>query len=752
MPANTSPGVSAAAVAYEWFASCPKSLESLLQDELVELGSEDVRQTVAGVYFRGPLALGYRACLWSRLANRVLLPLATIDTDDVDSLYQQLKQLDWGRWFSATSTISVDFSGRSDTIRNTRYGAQRCKDAIVDWFVEAEGRRPAVDRANPDIRLNVRLAGGKARLAIDFSGGSLHRRAYRTRAGEAPLKENLAAAILLRAGWPEIAREGGALIDPMCGSGTLLLEGAMMALDIAPGLRRERFGFERWSGHNDAQWRAIRSDAQGRAKHGLAGAAPEIRGYDADPGIVRVAQQNAAALDLEKHVRIACKPLNQLTKPTHKPLPKGLLICNPPYGERLGEKSALSYLYRELGNVMADEFGGWQAALLTGDAELGHATGLRSHKQYAFWNGGLPATLVLFDLARIERRRGVSGADAGAGEPGSGTGGTATDAGSGPGPTGDAASAGATMFANRLRKNQRRLKNWLQQHDVSAYRLYDADLPEYAVAVDIYGQHAHVAEYRAPDTVPEAVAASRLDDVKSVLPGVLGLAPEAISYKRRERQRGRDQYRKQDAQGDLISVTEGRAKLLVNLKDYLDTGLFLDHRPLRRRIAAEASGVDFLNLFCYTGSATVQAALGGARTTTSVDLSNTYLAWLRKNLAHNGLGETTNRVVRRDCLQWLEEADEAAFDLILVDPPSFSNSSAFTGSFDVVRDHPAMLRAAMRCLRPDGVLYFSCNRRGFKLAPELGAEFDARDITASTLDPDFRRNPRIHVCWEFRCR
>ncbi len=749
MPGNTSHRVSGSTLEHEWFANCPKGLESLLQDELVELGGGDVRQTVAGVYFRGPLALGYRACLWSRLANRVLLPLATLDTDDADSLYRQLRQLDWGRWFTATSTISVDFSGRSDTIRNTRYGAQRCKDAIVDWFVDAEGRRPGVDRANPDIRLNVRLAGGKARLAIDFSGGSLHRRAYRLRAGEAPLKENLAAAILLRAGWPAIAGDGGALIDPMCGSGTLLLEGAMMALDIAPGLRRERFGFERWSGHDDAQWRAICSDAQGRARRGLADSALEIRGYDADPGIVRVAQQNAAALDLENLVRIACKPLNKLKKPTHKPLPKGLLVCNPPFGERLGDKSALSYLYRELGAVMADEFSGWQAALFTGDAELGHATGLRSHKQYAFWNGGLPATLVLFDLARVERLRSASGADRATREPASDARGEAGAVAAPETPV-DTAAAGPTMFANRLRKNQRRLKNWLKQHAVSAYRLYDADLPEYAVAVDIYGQHAHVAEYRAPDSVPAAVAAARLDDVKAVLPGVLGLAPEAISYKRRQRQRGSDQYRKQAAQGDLISVTEGQARLLVNLKDYLDTGLFLDHRPLRRRIAAEAAGVDFLNLFCYTGSATVQAALGGARKTTSVDLSKTYLAWLRKNLAHNGLGEATNRVVRQDCLKWLEEADGAAFDLILVDPPSFSNSSAFTGTFDVLRDHPALLRAAMRCLRPGGTLYFSCNRRGFRLAPDLAAEFDTSDITASTLDPDFRRNPRIHVCWQFR--
>jgi 23S rRNA (guanine2445-N2)-methyltransferase / 23S rRNA (guanine2069-N7)-methyltransferase len=307
------------------------------------------------------------------------------------------------------------------------------------------------------------------------------------------------------------------------------------------------------------------------------------------------------------------------------------------------------------------------------------------------------------------------------------------------------------MFANRVRKNRKRLSAWLRREQIQCYRLYDADMPEYAVAVDIYGERACVAEYQAPQGVDPAAAARRLQEVQAALPGALGLAADAIVYKQRRRQRGTAQYEKQDSRGELVSVTEGPARLLVNLQDYLDTGLFLDHRPLRRRLGAEAAGRDFLNLFCYTGSATVHAALGGARSTTSVDLSNTYLAWLRKNLVHNGLDEVDNRLVRANCLEWLHQAD-GSYDLVLLDPPSFSNSTAMTETFDIQRDHPELVRSAMKVLRPGGQLYFSNNRRGFKLEPALLEQFLCEDISRSTLDPDFQRNPKIHCCWSIRHR
>ncbi|QIB67769.1 bifunctional 23S rRNA (guanine(2069)-N(7))-methyltransferase RlmK/23S rRNA (guanine(2445)-N(2))-methyltransferase RlmL [Kineobactrum salinum] len=713
-------------------------MEGLLAAELSALGAQQARKTVAGVYFEGALVTGYRACLWSRLANRILLPLTRFPGQDADALYQGLLQVDWGAIMRPEQTFSIDFSGESTAIRNTQFGAQRSKDAIVDWFQQRSGRRPSVERRDPDLRFNVRLSRQGIMLALDMAGGSLHQRGYRLQAGAAPLKENLAAAILLRADWPGMAARGGALIDPMCGAGTLLLEGAMMAADIAPGLQRRHYGFERWQGHNAAQWQALVSDARGRAERGLRATLPEIRGYDADPQVVRRAQENIARAGLETVVRVSCKPLSELKKPTHKPLPHGLLVCNPPYGERLGDKASLQYLYRQLGETMLREFAGWQAAVFTADSELGRATGLRSHKQYKLWNGALASAVLLFDLDNnrlSEQHPGPAAATATAAEPASEP----------------RLSPGAEMFGNRLRKNRRRLASWIKREGIDCYRVYDADMPEYAVAVDIYAGQVHVAEYQAPREVDPEAAAQRLAEVRAALPQALAVAPDAVVYKTRQRQRGDQQYRKQADSGEMLTVQEGQARLLVNLRDYLDTGLFLDHRPLRLRLAREAKGKDFLNLFCYTGSATVHAALGGARSTTSVDLSNTYLGWLRKNLAHNGLDESRNRVLRADCMEWLGNCEQQ-FDLVLLDPPSFSNSKKLNDSFDVQRDHAALLNAAMAVLRPGGVLYFSNNRRGFRLDPSVQETWECVDISRETLDPDFQRNPRVHSCWRCTAR
>lgn len=720
--------------ASHWFATCPKGIEGLLAAELSTLGATATRETVAGVHFEGPLALAYRACLWSRLANRILWPLDSLPADDADGLYQALRSVDWQAIFDPRCSFAIDFSGQNRHIRNTQFGAQRSKDAVVDYFVSAGSPRPVVEKRQPDVRLNVRLAKSEVHISVDLAGGSLHQRGYRLRAGGAPLKENLAAAILLRADWPGIASRGGALIDPMCGAATLLLEGAMMVADVAPALGRRQFGFESLRLHNPSQWQALLSDARGRSERGRARELPEIRGYDADPKVVRKAQENIARAGLEKVVRVSCKPLAELKKPTHRSLPFGLLVCNPPYGERLGQKDSLAYLYRQLGEAMVREFPDWQAAIFTSDLDLGKATGLRSHKRYALWNGPIASHLLLFELSNnslrdLEQDR--PAADTAIGD--------------------QALSEGAQMFANRIRKNRKRLSSWLRREGIECYRLYDADMPEYAVAVDIYAGRVHVAEYQAPRGVDPEAAARRLDEVRAALPEALGVSGDSIVYKQRRRLRGTDQYEKQGSRNEMLSVQEGSARLLVNLHDYLDTGLFLDHRPLRLRLGREAAGKRFLNLFCYTGSATVHVALGGARATTSVDMSNTYLNWLRKNLAHNGLDESHNTLVKANCLEWLNQ-QQPNYDLVLLDPPSFSNSRSMAGSFDVQRDHADLVRAAMAVLRPGGQLYFSNNRRGFKLEPELEQSFNCEDITGETLDTDFQRNRRIHCCWLIRHR
>jgi 23S rRNA (guanine2445-N2)-methyltransferase / 23S rRNA (guanine2069-N7)-methyltransferase len=307
------------------------------------------------------------------------------------------------------------------------------------------------------------------------------------------------------------------------------------------------------------------------------------------------------------------------------------------------------------------------------------------------------------------------------------------------------------MFANRLRKNLKNLGRWARQNGITCYRLYDADLPEYAVAVDLYEQWVHVQEYEAPATVDAKKAESRLREVLAVLPTVLEVPAENVFLKVRRRQKGTSQYEKFDQRGDFHEVGEGGCRFLVNFSDYLDTGLFLDHRPTRHLLRELAPGRRFLNLFAYTGAATVYAAAGGARSTTTVDMSQVYLDWARRNLALNGFSAPPHEFVRADCLEWLQR-ERRQFDLIFLDPPTFSTSKRMETTFDVQRDHVSLLQATAGLLAPDGVLIFSNNSRRFKMDREELPEFQVEEISRQTIPRDFERNPRIHNCWRIMRR
>lgn len=728
------------------FATCPKGLEGLLLTELNELNALEARETVAGVAFSGDLALAYRVCLWSRLANKVLLPLAEFPVHSQDDLYKGALDIPWEEHLGPDNTFVVDFVGSSNAIRNTQFGALKIKDALVDRIREACGERPSVSKQQPDIRINARLNKGALTLSLDLSGESLHRRGYRHQQGSAPLKENLAAALLLRAGWPEIAARGGALIDPMCGSGTLLIEAALMASDIAPGLLRPRFGFEHWRKHDSRVWQELRKEAQARKETGMVQELPEIRGYDANLSVIRAAEDNIVDAGLDTWLRVSRKELAQLKQPTHKRLTPGLVICNPPYGERLGEVESLKHLYQHLGERLKAEFAGWRAAVFTGNPELGKQMGLRADKKYKLFNGLIPAELLLF---AVDPQAFVHSGP-------QNTGSTEPEAPIAERP--QTLTPGAQMLANRLQKNLKQLDKWAKKQGINAYRLYDADMPEYAAAIDLYlsdegKRYAHVQEYAAPKSVDPNKAEQRFQDIQMAVPQALDLAPGQISYKQRRRHSHTEgsQYQKlsERPQGELITVREGRARLQINLWQYLDAGLFLDHRPVRLKIAELAKGRSFLNLFCYTATASLHAALAGARFTLSVDMSNTYLQWARNNLALNGLSESRNRLEQADCLEWLK-ANDQTFDLILLDPPSFSNSKKMTEVLDVQRDHPELIQNAMRVLAPGGTLIFSTNLRSFQMNRAALPEYQLEDISAQTIDRDFQRNPKIHQCWLIR--
>ncbi len=704
-----------------FFAATATNLEPLLAEELRGLGAQDIQPQRRGVAFSGTLETAYRVCLWSRLANRVFLPLALFEAKTPEQLYEHIQAIDWRTHFTPEQTLAIDFNTARSRISHSQFGALKVKDAIVDQQREQTGARSSIDTERPDIRLNVYLLKNQATLSLDLSGESLHRRGYRSEGGAAPLKENLAAAILHLAGWPAIAQAGGALFDPMCGSATLLIEGALIAGDSAPGLLREHFGFNAWQQHDSALWGRLRAEAEARRAEGVA-RIPPIRGCDMNAQAIAIARANIAHAGLGERITVT-----QATMQSARPdgLAPGLFVTNPPYGERLGQAADLRLLYRQLGGLLQQPFSAWPAAIFTGNPALMADSGLYGAPPHTLFNGALECKLFVYP----PRATSASLESA-------------------------SLSPGAEMLANRVQKNLKHLAKWAKREDVSCYRVYDADLPEYALAVDLYqGEErwAHVQEYQAPASVDPAKAAQRLQESLPAICQALELDSGNLFLKQRRRQKGAAQYEKFDQKEEFHIVADGRARCWVNFSDYLDTGLFLDHRLTRAMLGEMARDRRFLNLFAYTGVATVHAALGGARSTTTVDMSNTYLDWARRNLALNGLTGEQHRFIQANCLDWIVEAADnpyLRFDLIFLDPPTFSNSKRMAQEFDVQRDHVELLRATVKLLAPDGVLIFSNNCRKFKLDAAALTDLRIEDITRQTLPEDFARNPRIHNCWK----
>jgi 23S rRNA (guanine2445-N2)-methyltransferase / 23S rRNA (guanine2069-N7)-methyltransferase len=714
---------------HAFFATTLKNMEALLAGELRALGAREVVEARGGASFRGDLATAYRACLWSRVANRVLLPLVQFPAPTPEDLYAGVRRIAWQEHLDLHHTFAVEFTTVQSAITHSHFGALKVKDAIADRFRADSGERPSVRTERPDLQINVHLRRDVATVSLDLSGESLHRRGYRTEGAAAPLKENLAAGLLLRAGWADIAHSA-AFLDPMCGSGTLPIEAALIAADIAPGLMREYWGFLHWKGHDAQAWQALLDEAGERRARGLE-RLPPIRGYDHDTAAVRGALANVERAGLSGHVHIERRALAECT-PGRAGDP-GLLAVNPPYGQRIGRAAELPALYAGLGRVMKERFAGWRAAVLTDDPELCRGFGLRVRRMHTLYNGAIECRLMHYELTpdwfHSDRP--------------------------GPRPAPAAArGAGAQMFANRLLKNLKHLRAWCTREAIHAYRLYDADLPEYAVAVDVYeGDElwAHVQEYRAPATVDPDKARQRLREALGVILEVLAIPERQLFFKVRQKQKGTAQYERLAEKRDFHPIREGGLRFLVNFEDYLDTGLFLDHRPTRALIRQLAAGRRFLNLFAYTGTASVYAAAGGALATTTVDMSNTYLEWARDNMALNGYTGQEHEFIQADCLEWLAQvADRRRYGLIFLDPPSFSTSKRMSGTLDVQRDHVGLIEQAARRLERDGLLILSTNLRRFKLdaAALTGLGLTAEDISRATLPKDFMRDAKIHHCWK----
>lgn len=785
------------------FVTAPKHLEQLLAEELSELLPEAaVRGRGGGASATPPTGrtayCAGRTELWSRLAGRVLIEIARRRTADRDDLYRLAHELPWELHMGNATTFAIGGHSSHRAFRNPNLPRLIIKDALCDRFVERSGVRPSVDTDSPDLRLYAFVTDRETVIYVDASGGSLHRRGYRTDSVEAPLRENTAAGVLARSGWTAAVdtwRTGGAepraqdgtrqdqtgsasrpqkhaaapplLIDPMCGSGTIAIEAAMIACDIAPGILREQSGLSAWHSFNTDEWKQLREEVAARAEQGLnrwRQAGGRIMASDIESSAVEAAKANARRAGVGEAIAFECRDFSRLTAPDGLGGSEGFVVTNPPYGVRIHGRSAATEpaggpdgdrkIYAELGRRLSQTLPDFHATILAEHEGQTRALGLQAKKLNRFFNGAMEIVAARIELGADNHYR-----------PPEQTGGSA-DAGNRAGARGGLLSRSVSreniqMVANRLRKNRRLLKKYLAKEEVTCFRLYDADIPQHAAAVDIYtdadGRLSVVLqEYAAPKEIEEETAATRLAELIHAVAEVLELPVDSaggdeeaddstrIHIKRRRRQRGKHQYKKSNNPVSLVrTVHESGLAFEVNFTDYLDTGLFCDQRITRRWIRERASGCNVLNLFAYTCSVSVAAAAGGAARTTSVDTSKHYLDWGRRNFELNGVSGERHYFICDDALAYLR-GTKATFDLMYIDPPAFSNSKDRDADFDVQRDHRQLIEAAAERLHDGGAIVFANNLRGFRLDEELAERFDVTDWSQETLPPDFKRQAKRH--------
>ena len=730
----------------ELFATCGTGLEAILGQELRGLGMDEVRPLTGGVAFSADLERAYTALLWSRVASRILLVLERVEATDSDSLYAGVRDIAWEDVVAPGATIAVNARGTNDQLRDTRYTALRVKDAVCDRLRDERGERPDVDAQHPDLLIQVNLHAKRATVYIDLSGTSLENRGYRdaARSSSPFIHETLAAAMLLAADWPARAKRGEILADSMCAAGTLVIEAALIAGDVAPGITRFTWGFSGWYGHDEELWQAILDAADARAQAG----AREVVIYatDAREREIACARARAKAAAIASLIEFLPSRDALANAIMCRVDARGLFAsCLFVSTECL--EATLPARYAQLAGELLDAKPLEAAVMLVEGQDADAYLGMERTRGYSCMNGSAPCDIALFDLrGDASRAAQVSVRDRQLA----------------------VYDVSAQQFADRLNKVFKQRRKWASKNGISAYRIYDADLPDYNMAIDLYegaGKDAgrrlvHVAEYAPPKNIDAAKAARRMTDALNIASVVLDVSADDIFVKRRVRAKGGSQYAQHDQdmrqRARHVVITQENGLLFeVDLASYLDTGLFLDHRDTRELVGKLAAGKSFLNLFAYTCTASVYAAARGAKFTTSVDLSNTYLQWGERNMELNGLMNSHQEFVRADCVEWVQQTrhTKMRWDLVFVDPPTFSNSAKMrTRGWDVQRDHAELLIGVSRLLTRGGAAVFSCNLRGFKLDRETieRAGVQVVDITDKTIPLDFERHAQIHHCFVLR--
>ena len=682
--------------------------DDVVADEILAQGLEVKGRSLGWVTGIGSIESAYRVMLHSKVGDRVVWVLDSTESPTPEAFREFLSGIQWFDLLYPGTPIRVDISGKINWLRDTRFAGQLVMDAIRDQAVIRGAPRPEYESADPGVRIAVRFGRGQVDIGITLNLTPLHQRGHRTDGGEAPLRDTLAQVMLHRLKVDSTPADF--IIDPCCGSGTLLIEAATRLGAMAPQRLRSAQLLSKWTGLETISWTDLVAEAKGAERP----VSSRLIGFDFDPDAVDRARENVERAGLSNLIEISQADLHDLRpEGLVGPQERGWIIANPPYGERLAYGNELPDLYRSLGEV-AKQFQGSQLGVITSNPELSQSMKLRADKKWEMQAGGLRLVISRFPIADTsELLSAMEGVEKAPPEE-------------------------VMPLLNRITGNIRKRAKLLKNNDIDCYRIYDADLPEFNVVIDRFGEHLHIQEYRPPKTVDAKRAAVRRQLIRQWVPKHLGLSLKQAIYKERFRQQGNTQYEKQDSPL-WISAHENGLFFDVNLTTYTDVGLFLDHRPLRRWLLADTRGKKVLNLFCYTGALSVAAAKGLARQVTSIDTSRTYLGWAERNFSKNGLNPLHYEFIRTNILEWLLRDPDPKYDLIILDPPTFSNTKSSDETLDIQRDHAQLLWDTAAWLKPGGVIYFSNNAKGFKLDDVVLDDFLVTDLTSQSIDCDFDR-------------
>ncbi|QCI21656.1 bifunctional 23S rRNA (guanine(2069)-N(7))-methyltransferase RlmK/23S rRNA (guanine(2445)-N(2))-methyltransferase RlmL [Buchnera aphidicola (Hyadaphis tataricae)] len=692
------------------FASTNFGTEKMLGKELLDLGVEKIDSTHGGVYYQADELLLYKTLMWSRIASRIFLCIKRFSIYNIKDLYNNVYNIEWNDFFYTHNTFLINFKGTNNIIRNSLFGSLTVKDAIVDKFKKNFSSRPNVDLINPNIRIRVCLyENNKINVMLDLSGDALHKRGYRRFVHATPIKENLSVAAILQSGW----KHNTPIIDPMCGSGTLVIEAAMIACNRAPGLNRLIWGFQFWKGYKKDIWEKIYQDAEKKFQIGIKLCSKNyFLGYDYNAEIIKKAKINALYAGVSKITQFFTKNLNNL-KNIYNKEEIGTLLSNAPYGERNHTESQLVGLYIQLGIVSKKYFHNWTLSIFSASKFLLQFIQMRANQEYCLKNGALNCFQnnyhIYSNQLNIENKE----------------------------------------YQNRLKKNVQKLEKWKNIEKIECFRIYNADLPNYNIIIDIYKKWMVVQEYQAPNIINFNKTHKRLCHAIYYAKEILSIEINNIILKIRKKNKNHAQYSKLFQQNNFIQVKEYSAKFLINLVDYLDTGLFLEKRLIRKLIGNMSKGKDFLNLFSYTGTATVYAGLGQAKSTTSIDISKTYITWSKRNMFINNLNNNhQHHFIQTDCVDWIKNTNKK-FDLIFINPPTFSNSKKMKKHFDIKKDYLNLIKNLKSILRKNGSIIFSSSTHNFNFQSDeiKKIQLYAKNITKKMQCKDYINDSNLHHSW-----